>query len=536
MGLSGLRADDPKRVGELALVGRLGAGGMGVVYLAQGSDGRLVALKRLREELASDPEFRARFRREAATLLRVQGTCTARVLAVEAEASTPFLVMEYVQGPTLAEHMGEHGPLGGEMARVFAVGLAEALVAFHRAGVVHRDLKPGNVLLSDHGPKVIDFGIAQAADATALTRAGVTVGTVGYMAPEQVRGQAGPPADVFAWALTVAYAATGRHPFGTGPTDAVLYRVLHEEPDLDGVPPRLKALLSAALDRSPERRPAAGQLLAELTGGDGRLGGGDGGDGAGTIVAADAVSTMLATAWRIPVAAGPPTPLLKRRTTRTAAATSLVLLLLTAGIMWTVLPGRGNSTASNGAAPARRAASQAAAEAAPSSSRMPSNPPTPPATRTPSAPAGALVPSTPAVTGSLPPPPPAAASTGPIANTHSGLCVDTNGPQRPGLDVELRACGNYSGQIWRYDETSLSLTNTPSGLCLDTAGRPVSGVTAVVNPCGYYSGQQWRYDAAVGRFTNPASGLCLDTNGPPAVGLHLTLNPCGNYTGQYWRI
>ncbi|WP_369779554.1 serine/threonine protein kinase [Streptomyces sp. R33] len=530
MSLSGLRAGDPKRIGELTLVGRLGAGGMGVVYLAQGPDGRLVALKRLREELASDSEFRARFRREAATLLRVQGTCTAQVLAVEAEASSPFVVMEYVQGPTLAEHVGEHGPLRGDMAHAFAVGLAEALVAIHRAGIVHRDLKPGNVLLSDQGPKVIDFGIARADDATALTRTGIAVGTVGYMAPEQVRGQAGPPADVFAWALTVAYATTGRPPFGTGPTEAVLYRVLHEEPDLDGVPSHLKPLLMSALARSPERRPAPGNLLSELTGGkDPRTvldGDGDGDGGAD----ADAVSTVLATAWQMPEPAASPTPLLKQRTTRNAAATVLVLLL-TAGVLWTVLPGRGHSTASNTTQPPRRPASTA-----PFSSPTTSAAPTPPRTRPPSAASGTTAPSTPAVTGPPPPPSSPVASTGPITNTHSGLCIDTDGPQRPGLNVVLRACGIYSGQIWGYDETSLHLTNTPSGLCLDTNGKPAVGVTAVLNPCGYYSGQQWHYDAGAGRFTNPASGLCLDTGGPPELNLDLVLNPCGNHTGQGWQM
>ncbi|MFG2873796.1 serine/threonine protein kinase [Streptomyces sp. NPDC048337] len=512
--MSGLRAGDPKRIGELTLVGRLGAGGMGVVYLAQGSDGRLVALKRLREELASDSEFRSRFRREAATLLRVQGTCTARVLAVEVEASSPFVVMEYVQGPTLAEHVGEHGPLRGDMAHGFAVGLAEALVAIHRAGVVHRDLKPGNVLLSDQGPKVIDFGIAQAADATALTRSGVAVGTVGYMAPEQIRGQAGPPADVFAWALTVAYATTGRPPFGTGPAEAVLYRVLNEEPDLDGVPAHLRTLLTSALARSPERRPTPGQLFSELTGG----------TDPGTVLDAEAVTALLATAWQMPEAAAPPAPVLKQRTTRVAAAAALVVLLSTAGILWTVLPGHGYPTASSTTAPPSRPAITAA-----SSSPTTSAPPTP-RTTTPRWPTPeTTTPSTPAAT--QPP-----ASTGPITNTHSALCIDTNGPQRPGLDVVLRACGNYSGQIWLYDETSLHLTNTPSGLCLDTNGKPAAGVRAVVNPCGYYSGQQWRYDAGSSQFINPASGLCLDTSGPPAIDLDLILNPCGNYTGQQWRM
>lgn len=518
MSLSGLRAGDPQRIGELTLVGRLGAGGMGVVYLAQGPDGRLVAVKRLREELASDDGFRARFRREAATLLRVRGACTARVLAVEAEASTPYVVMEYVQGPTLSEYVGEHGPLRGDMARLFAVGLAEALVAIHRAGVVHRDLKPGNVLLSEQGPKVIDFGIARAADATALTRTGVAVGTVGYMAPEQLRGQAGPPADVFAWALTVAYATTGRPPFGTGPADAVLYRMLNEEPDLDGVPSPLRELLASALGRSPERRPDPGQLLSGLTGGQGPT----------AELPAETVGAVLATAWRMPEAAVPPAAVPKWRTPRTAAAAAL-LVALTAGVVWAVLPGDGRTPASGSPAPSSRAPSTAAPQSlntapppATSGTRASSAAPGPTAARpSPKAPAPSPSPSAP---------------TGSIANTHSGLCVDTNGPQRPGLDVVLRTCGSFSGQIWHYDETGTRLTNTPSGLCLDTDGKPAGGVRAVLNPCGNHTGQQWRYDTATGRFGNPASGLCMDTNGPPAVDIALVLNPCGHFTGQYWRV
>ncbi|MFF4011568.1 serine/threonine protein kinase [Streptomyces sp. NPDC001717] len=524
MGLSGLRAGDPQRIGELTLVGRLGAGGMGVVYLAQGSDGRLVALKRLREELASDPEFRARFRREAAALTRVQGACTARVLTVEVEASSPYVVMEYVPGPTLAEHVTEHGPLRGEMAHGFAVGLAEALAAIHRAGLVHRDLKPGNVLLSDQGPKVIDFGIAQATDATAVTRTGVAVGTVGYMAPEQLRGQAGPPSDVFAWALTVAYATTGRPPFGTGQIEVVLYRVLHDEPDLDGVPDRLRALLTSALSRSPEQRPTPGRVLAELTGA----------EDPATVVDVDAVTTMLAHAWRMPETPAPPVSAPKRRTVRVAAAAA-VLLLSAAGILWAVLPGRGYSTESGGNTPASRAASTPLSSSSPSSP-TPSVRSTGPGATPRSPTAETTAPSAPAVAQAPPAPASSSVSTGALTNTHSGLCIDTNGPQRPGLDVVLRACGNWSGQIWRYDRTDLHLTNTPSGLCLDTNGSPATGVTVVLNSCGYYSGQQWTYDAGSGRFTNPTSGLCLDTNGDPTLNLGLTLNPCGNHTGQRWRL
>lgn len=469
MSLSRLRTGDPERIGEFTLVSRLGTGGMGVVYLAQGPDGQLVAVKRLREELASDTEFRARFRREAAALLRVQGVCTARVLAVEVEASSPFVAMEYVQGLTLAEHVSAHGPLSGDRAHGFAAGLAEALVAIHRAGVVHRDLKPANVLLSKQGLKVIDFGIAQAADATALTRTGVTVGTVGYMAPEQVRGQAGPPADVFAWALTVAYATTGRPPFGTGPAEAVLYRVLHHQPDLDGVPARLTALLTPALAKSPERRPSSRQLLAELTGAqppgtktvrtkpDGTI-----------LDNVRAIRTGLVTARQRPKTATVPASPSKQRTRRFAAA-AVVLSLAIVGILSRMLPGHGRAT-------------------------------------------------------------------GPITNAASGLCMDTNGPQQPGIDVVLHECGDNTGQTWRYDRTSLHLTNTSSGLCLDTAATPATGVTVVLHPCGYYSGQQWHYDAGSNRFTNRASGLCLATNGPPATGIDLILSSCGNYTGQRWRI
>jgi serine/threonine protein kinase len=259
-----LRDGDPSRIGRYRLSARLGTGGMGVVYLGTAKDGTQVAVKVLRPELADDQEFRVRFRREVAALTRVQGLCTVRVIEAETESASPFLATEYADGPSLAEHVSQNGPLGPDMLYGLATGLAEALTAIHAAGVIHRDLKPGNVLLTQGGPKVIDFGIAQALDATAVTKTGMIVGSPGFMAPEQILGEAGQPADVFAWGLTVAYAASGQSPFGTGPTDAILYRIAHEAPDLSSVPEQLRSLVEATLAKDPAVRPTAPDLLRQL--------------------------------------------------------------------------------------------------------------------------------------------------------------------------------------------------------------------------------------------------------------------------------
>jgi serine/threonine protein kinase len=260
-----LRETDPPRVGSYQLLARLGAGGMGVVYLASGQDGRPVALKVLRSEMADDAEFRTRFSREVTALTRVRGVCTVRVLDADTTAARPFLVTEYAEGPSLAEYIDSRGPMDPQMLYGLATGLAEALTAIHAAGIVHRDLKPSNVLLTAGGPKVIDFGIAQMLDATAVTRAGMTVGSAGYMAPEQIMGRAGTAADIFSWAVTIAYAASGQSPFGTGTSEVILYRILHETPDIAAVPAALHAQVAAALDKDPHGRPTAPELLSQLT-------------------------------------------------------------------------------------------------------------------------------------------------------------------------------------------------------------------------------------------------------------------------------
>jgi hypothetical protein len=238
---------------------------MGVVYLGAAGDDSLVAVKVLRPELADDPEFRARFSHEVAALARVKGVCTVRMIEADTESSAPFMVTEYAAGPSLSEYVEQHGPVGADMLYGLATGLAEALTAIHAAGVVHRDLKPSNVILSQDSPKVIDFGIARALDATWLTKTGMLVGSAGFMAPEQVTGRAGQAADIFAWAVTLAYAASGQMPFGTGLSEAILYRILHAEPDIDAVPYLLRPLVEAALVKDPQRRPAAHELLARLT-------------------------------------------------------------------------------------------------------------------------------------------------------------------------------------------------------------------------------------------------------------------------------
>ena len=260
-----LRADDPEQIGGYRLTARLGAGGMGLVYLCEAPDGGLVAVKVLRPELADDPEFRRRFQREVSVLTKVKGVCTVRVIEADTESVVPFMVTEFIDGPNLAEYVDRHGPLGADMLYGLATGLAEALTVIHAAGIVHRDLKPSNVILAADGPKVIDFGIAQTLDATVVTKTGMMVGSAGFMAPEQVLGKPGPLADVFVWGVTIAYAASGESPFGGGPTEAVLYRVLHDDPDVSAVPESLRPLVTAALAKDAQYRPSARQLLDRLT-------------------------------------------------------------------------------------------------------------------------------------------------------------------------------------------------------------------------------------------------------------------------------
>jgi eukaryotic-like serine/threonine-protein kinase len=260
-----LRPDDPTRIGHYRLTARLGSGGMGVVYLGVSWDGAPVAVKVLRRELAGDQEFRHRFGREVAALVRVKGVCTVRVIEADSQSSTPFVVTEYAPGPSLSEYIDKHGSVDPEMLFGLATGLAEALTTIHAAGIMHRDLKPSNIILTDAGPKVIDFGIARRQDTGGVTKTGMMIGSLGFMAPEQISGRPGPEADIFAWGVTVSYAATGRSPFGAGNSHSILYRIMYGDPDIASVPDSLLPLVEASLAKDPQSRPTAQQLLDRLT-------------------------------------------------------------------------------------------------------------------------------------------------------------------------------------------------------------------------------------------------------------------------------
>ena len=261
-----LRPEDPRRIGPYWLEGRLGSGGMGHVYLGRSPGGRHVAIKVIRAELAADAEFRARFAREVTAMRKVSGIFTAGVVDADLHGPAPWLATSYVAGPSLAAEVDAHGPLSPGAVLILAAGLAEGLVAIHSAGLVHRDLKPSNVLLAEDGPRLIDFGISRSMDSSALTRTGMVIGSPGFMSPEQARGrEAGPPSDIFSLGAVMAFAATGKEPFGTGSGETLLYRVVSGEPDTEDIPRQIRPLAERCMIKDPRRRPTAVQLLAELS-------------------------------------------------------------------------------------------------------------------------------------------------------------------------------------------------------------------------------------------------------------------------------
>ncbi|MEU5347373.1 PQQ-binding-like beta-propeller repeat protein [Streptomyces sp. NPDC020766] len=265
-GMQALRETDPRRIGPYAVLGRLGAGGMGAVYLAESPTGLQLAVRLVRADLAEDHIFRARFRQEVRAALTVggPGTYTARVVDADTESERPWVATEFVDGPSLRDALLDHGPLPEHAVRVLAAALGEALTAIHAKGLVHRDLNPSNILLTADGPRVTDCGIVRALEATSSTRTRGVVGSAGYVSPEQIRtgGHVGPPSDVFSLGAVLVYAAAGHELFGEGQDAVVLMRVLSRDFDLSGVPEGIRALVEPCLREEPEERPTPARMIA----------------------------------------------------------------------------------------------------------------------------------------------------------------------------------------------------------------------------------------------------------------------------------
>ena len=255
----------PRKLGPYRVIRKIGEGGMGVVYLGADPSKRQVAIKVLGPAVANDPSARQRLAREVETMRRVRNRYVAEIVDADVNGPSPYIVTRYVPGRTLEDTVREQGPLHGMALDSLAEGLAEGLTAIHAAGVVHRDLKPGNVMLNNGQPVIIDFGIAHVPDATRLTKTGLVMGTPGYLPPEVIEGSTSSGAsDVHSWGATVAYAATGREPFGTGNFQTIFFRVIEGRAELDGVPPRLLPFVTAALSTDPKSRPSARWLAGHL--------------------------------------------------------------------------------------------------------------------------------------------------------------------------------------------------------------------------------------------------------------------------------
>ncbi|MYR40736.1 serine/threonine-protein kinase, partial [Streptomyces sp. SID5910] len=263
---AGAEAELPHYAGHYRLESCLGSGGMGVVHVARSTSGMKLAVKVVHARYAEDPEFRGRFRQEVAAARRVSGAFTAPVVDADPEALRPWMATLFIPGPTLSQQVKRNGPMDPAQLRRLMAGLAEALRDIHRVGVVHRDLKPSNVLLAEDGPKVIDFGISRPTDSELRTETGKLIGTPPFMAPEQFRRprEVGPAADVFALGSLLVHAATGRGPFDSDSPYVVAYQVVHDEPDLTGVPETLAPLVLRCLAKEPDERPTPDELMRRL--------------------------------------------------------------------------------------------------------------------------------------------------------------------------------------------------------------------------------------------------------------------------------
>jgi serine/threonine protein kinase len=576
LGAKPLGPDDPDRVGRYELLGVLGGGGMGRVYLGS-ADERLVAVKVIRAEFADEPEFRTRFARELQAVSRIGGAFTAPLVDAQTEATRPWMATEYVPGLALDDAVTPGAPLPAEAVWRLAGGVAVALVAVHQAGLIHRDLKPGNVILALDGPRLIDFGIARSLDLSQLTMTGQAVGTPSYMAPEQAAaGQVSTASDVFAFGCLLAFAATGVPPFGTGSQMEVAYRIVHAEPDLDAVrqvDPELVDLVARCLDKDPLARPDAAALVAAIV--DARLtaewpdqlrarieprarlanqtfslrGAARPASGA----AGSGLTTFGGGAGGLP--RKPPVPLPGGRSRWPIALAAAVVAVLAGIGMWAatggasatrttgqsahpLTPSRAKTAGSSTAGPPTTGSPTTAPSTHPSASANTSSTPSQssPATLTStvseSGPGAvttvvttAVTPTSDASTTKAPSSPRSAGTYYPVRNYHTGWCVvgasDTW--------VHQAACSTSQYDGWEYTAAAaFQLVNHGNGRCMTYA--PGNGnVTIVTEPCnGSDPRQQWNIAAETvygDELENVGAGSCLWSVG--TVG-SVTVGACSN--------
>jgi hypothetical protein len=498
--ISPRREQDPVRVGPFRVVGRVGVGGMGQVFIGLDGERRAVALKVIRPDLADEAGFRERFAREIAVARRVRGRFVAPLVDADTDGSPPWLATGYLAGPTLAEALGSHGPLPVDAVVTLAAGLAEALTDLHAAGIVHRDLKPGNVILLDDGPRVIDFGVSRASDMSTMTHTGELIGSPGFLAPEQVEGDddVGPASDVFALGALICFAATGTGPFGPGQTPALMYRVVHAAPDLGRVPEEIRGLVSDCLAKRPADRPTGAEVLSRLVA---ENGGGEAPARPDQTWLPAAVSADIARRDRDlddltapdgpgpepgPVAAtevrprrgaapAPPRPAgaRARRNRRSAvAAIAAATVLMGAAMAYVILPG---AQAQQGADLPVANRSSSAAEPSRSSAPFVPSVPSPPSERT--APSGTSVPTPPApTTVTAPNAPPAPA---PPAQTRTRPPTNIDPVPVPSLARAVPVEGSAS------PVTSACLRTAIAGGFELRTGTPVAGGPNYTSPvCG----------------------------------------------------
>ncbi len=547
-----LRRHDPRQLGGYALLGRLGSGGMGVVYLGRSPSGEPVAVKVVHEELAEQAEFRARFRSEVARARQVPSFCTAEILDADVDNDPPYLVAEYVDGPSLDDAVHRDGPLAPANLHALALGVASALAAIHGAGVVHRDLKPSNVLLAPGCPKGIDFGIARASEAVGHhTRTDQMVGTFAYMAPERFDddlGDVGSAADVFAWGAVVAYAGLGHVPFPGRSPAVMATRILSDRPELDGLPEPLRALVEGALEKNPADRPTARELLDLLLES----------DRAPTAVPGPYVPGAAAVPPRQRVAAVPPRQRVAAGPPRQRVAAGPPRQPVGVG------PVAGLPMSHR--APRRAPGSGPAARGGHGTSHRVAPPPyvgRPIATqvvalallmvglvvggtalaleRHDASAAGGDRPDATAVGTTLPPEATAAAPV-PLAvagrrstlrSELNGKCVDIPGADSvDGAAVQMWPCTGRTNQTWVFsaDGTVRSL-----GRCLD-GGSAAPGVPVRLVDCTGAVSQQWRYTDAQ-QLASPAADSCLDiADGDTADRARLRLSACTGAKRQSWLL